>query len=165
MTTTSAPTPRRRLKPEERRAEILDAAGAVLLESGIEAMTMEAIAAKAKANKALPYYYFKTRDGILVALADREFERMAAAVVAAADAGQTYRDKLRNVIEVWINYADAQAQLTVLEVVQTRSGELEAARARHMLDAAQFFAALMREHYDVDSSEALILTGAFQPLI
>ncbi len=74
---------RRRLRAEERRELLLDAAVAVLEEMGVGAVTMEAIAARAGVNKALPYRHFDNARAVLVELYVR-FNRDLATRVAGA---------------------------------------------------------------------------------
>lgn len=121
---------------------------------------MEGLAARSGVNKSLPYYYFGSRDGVLVALADREFRRLADAVVAAADRAVTFPGKLRNVLEVFVERADARDVLAVLDSARSKTGALEAARLGHTIEAALFFGGLLTESYDLEPNDALAITGA-----
>ncbi len=74
---------RRRLAPEERRSELLDAAADLVVEADdLEAATLERVAERAGCSRNLPYTYFGNREGLLDALADREraalLERLSA---------------------------------------------------------------------------------------
>ncbi|WP_330179587.1 TetR/AcrR family transcriptional regulator [Nocardia sp. NBC_01503] len=81
MTTsrTAAERPRRRyaprLPPEQRRAQLLDAAFEVLTRSELHELSMEAVAAQAGVGKPVLYTVFKTRAELVEALLDRERER------------------------------------------------------------------------------------------
>ncbi|MFI9506479.1 TetR/AcrR family transcriptional regulator [Nocardia sp. NPDC052566] len=81
MTTahTAADRPRRRyaprLPPEQRRAQLLDAAFAVLSRVELHELSMEAVAQQAGVGKPVLYTVFKTRAELVAALLERERER------------------------------------------------------------------------------------------
>ena len=79
-------------RPEESRAAILAAAACEFAEHGIAGARTDAIAREARVNKALLYYYFKSKRGLYEAVLDdhfREFNRRALAVLAAPGAART----------------------------------------------------------------------------
>lgn len=63
-----------------RRAEILDAAREVFDGGEIDAFTMDGVAAALELAKGTLYRYFPTREGLLLALADDEFQHWFARV-------------------------------------------------------------------------------------
>jgi TetR/AcrR family transcriptional regulator len=68
----------------ETRAAILAAAGRIFALSGLAGARTEAIAAAAGVNKALLYYYFKSKEGLYEAVVEdhfREFNRQALEVL------------------------------------------------------------------------------------
>ncbi|MFC9433197.1 TetR/AcrR family transcriptional regulator [Nocardia sp. NPDC057030] len=81
MTTSraAADRPRRRyaprLPPEQRRAQLLDAAFAVLSRVELHELSMEAVAQAAGVGKPVLYTVFKTRAELVAALLERERER------------------------------------------------------------------------------------------
>jgi AcrR family transcriptional regulator len=81
------------LGPDVRRPMVLDAALTVYLRDGIDATTMEAIAAEAQVSKPVVYACFPNRDAVLEALIDRNeatvMQHVAAAVVAAQGPDET----------------------------------------------------------------------------
>ncbi|WP_354700668.1 hypothetical protein DSM112329_00953 [Paraconexibacter sp. AEG42_29] len=64
----------RRLPPEERRRELLDAALDVITDDGFDAVSVEAVARRAGVTRPVIYDLFGDLDGLLVALLDREEE-------------------------------------------------------------------------------------------
>jgi AcrR family transcriptional regulator len=76
---TAADRPRRRysprLPPEQRRAQLLDAAFAVLSRIELHELSMEAVAHEAGVGKPVLYTVFKTRAELVTALLERENER------------------------------------------------------------------------------------------
>ncbi|MGW4631759.1 TetR/AcrR family transcriptional regulator [Nocardia sp. NPDC004415] len=79
MTATQEQRPRRRyaprLPPHERRAQLLDAAFAVLGRAELHELSMEAVAQEAGVGKPVLYTVFKTRAELVEALLERERER------------------------------------------------------------------------------------------
>jgi AcrR family transcriptional regulator len=94
-------TPRRpyapRLPPEERRAQLLDAALGIVAEEGIREVSIEAIARRADVTRPVVYGVFADLDELMNALLEREevraMEQVATAMPALpGDAGTEARD-------------------------------------------------------------------------
>ena len=85
MPRATAALPRRRLTPEASRDAALEAARALLLEDGPQAVTLKAVAGRVGRTHANLLHHFGSADGLQQAL----IERMAAAIVA------TIRDAVR----------------------------------------------------------------------
>lgn len=89
MTRSPAPedAPRRRyaprLPPEQRRAQLLDAAFEVTGRRGLHNLNMEAVADAAGVGKPVLYTVFRTRAELVAALLTREHERAIAQVLSA----------------------------------------------------------------------------------
>ncbi len=64
---------RRRLAPEERRAQIIEAARALFAEGGIALVTMRNIAARVGITQAAIYQHFQDKEAILYAIAEGFF--------------------------------------------------------------------------------------------
>jgi AcrR family transcriptional regulator len=62
---------RERKAPEERRAQILDAAAGLFSDRPVEDVSMAQIAQRAGVAKGLPYHYFDSKDELLAALRER----------------------------------------------------------------------------------------------
>jgi AcrR family transcriptional regulator len=96
---------RRREEKERRRDEILDAAAAVAAESGIDAVTMDQVAQRARLSRALLYVYFHDRTDLQLGLCVRALELLRdrfAAVVAAAPTG---RERLAGMGLAYVEFA------------------------------------------------------------
>ncbi len=77
---------------DETRAHILAAAERVFAESGLEGARTEAIAASAGVNKALLYYYFKSKERLYQAVLEghlKEFHRRADQALSQGGSAQT----------------------------------------------------------------------------
>ena len=64
----SARVARRERKRDRSREEILEAARAVLLRSGVASMTLDAVAREVGVSKTALYYYFPSKDALLFEL-------------------------------------------------------------------------------------------------
>jgi len=65
---------RRQEEKDRRRSEIVDAAESLYRELGWEAVTMDAVARKARLSRALVYVYFKDKSELLLAITERAME-------------------------------------------------------------------------------------------
>ncbi len=75
----------RQVRSAETRAAILSAAGRIFAKSGLAGARTDAIAEAAGVNKALLYYYFKSKESLYEAVVEdhfREFNRQALEVLA-----------------------------------------------------------------------------------
>lgn len=80
---------RRQEEKERRHADIIDAAEAVAATVGLDALTMEEVARKARLSRALLYVYFKDKPDLLFAICQRAFEDLRARFEAAARSHDT----------------------------------------------------------------------------
>ncbi|HZD50023.1 MAG TPA: TetR family transcriptional regulator [Silvibacterium sp.] len=85
-------------KSEETRARILEAALTVFRERGFERATMREIAAEAKVAVGGAYYYFDSKDAIVMAFYERSTHQMAASIEAMLDRSRTLEARLRGII-------------------------------------------------------------------
>jgi AcrR family transcriptional regulator len=83
--TSETPRPgRRRLAPEVRRQQVLDAAVAVFSADGFHGASMEAVAARAGVSKPLVYAHGGSKEELFAACLHREAERLLRSVESAA---------------------------------------------------------------------------------
>lgn len=91
-------------KSEETRARILEAALAIFRERGFERATMREIAAEAKVAVGAAYYYFESKDAIVMAFYERSQGEMAADIEALLDRCRTLEERLRGIITEKLDY-------------------------------------------------------------
>ncbi len=151
---------RRRLQPEERREELLDSAFAVVLHRGLEGLTMEGLAAEAGVNKALPYHYFATRDGVLVALTDREYTRILEAFEAAASKAVGLEAKLQTLLESWIDLGLQWRVIRSLETVRPRFPVLDGTLRGYEVRIAAVIAGVFVTERGMRADKALMVASA-----
>ncbi|MDD7964058.1 TetR/AcrR family transcriptional regulator [Actinomycetospora lemnae] len=78
----------------DRRAAIVDAALAVIGESGLGGFTQPRVAARAGMRQSHLTYYFPTRDDLLVAVADEAVRRRVAVLEAAQAGAEGWREQV-----------------------------------------------------------------------
>ncbi|MBP1806357.1 TetR/AcrR family transcriptional regulator [Rubellimicrobium aerolatum] len=102
-------TVRRPAPPEEPAARgsadlWLDAAYQALIEGGVDAVKILPLAARLNLSRTSFYWFFKDRDGLLSALADRWAGTNTAALIAATDAyAETESEAMLNVIGCFLD--------------------------------------------------------------
>ena len=98
---------RRRLAPQQRRHLIVEAAGRLFGEHGYDATRLDDVAAAAGVTKPVLYHrHFDDKTALYLALLERHREDLgtfAGAIPAAGTLGQ----RLRAVLEVWLDYVEA----------------------------------------------------------
>lgn len=80
---------RRLEEKERRRVEIIDAAEATGREMGLDAMTMDDVARRARLSRALLYVYFQDRSDLMFGLAERAMGMLYTRFVEAAERNRT----------------------------------------------------------------------------
>ncbi len=104
QTLPATPLPGKAKKSEETRARILEAALAIFRERGFEQATMREIAGRARVATGAAYYYFDSKDAIVMAFYERSQAAMHPAIEAALDAAKTLEARLRAIIEAKFRY-------------------------------------------------------------
>ncbi|HUQ55168.1 TetR/AcrR family transcriptional regulator [Lentzea sp.] len=95
----------RRLPPEQRREQLLDAALA-LIPAGFDTVTMESVARQAQVTKPVLYDLFANRASLISALLEREAARATEQVIAALPTGFATRspdDAFADAVRVFVN--------------------------------------------------------------
>lgn len=91
-------------KSEETRARILEAALAIFREHGFERATMREIAAKAEVAVGAAYYYFDSKDAIVLAFYERAQGEMQPALDEILSRARTLEARLRGILDEKFRY-------------------------------------------------------------
>jgi len=126
------------------RDALLDAAGSLVAEAGVAALSMAAIAERAGVGRATLYRYFPDLPGILAAWHERHVSGHLAALVATRDAEADPRARLAALLEAYVRVArqshqhggDAAAGLHRQPHVAAADKELRAIFAKALAEAA-----------------------------
>src|SRR5262249_21249726 len=98
--TTARPTP----KAEETGTKILEAALELFREQGFDAATMRDIAAKAGVATGAAYYYYRSKDAIVMDFYRRSCAEMQPRIEAALKPAHGLEARLRELIRVKLEY-------------------------------------------------------------
>lgn len=112
------------------RDKLLRAAAEELAETG--ELEVAAVARRAGVSAGLPYRYFGTRSGLLIAVLDAFYERLGQAAALRVYDGRTWAERERRRIHDWVRalYAEPLAPLVLGGLVG--DGEVAAANTRHL---------------------------------
>lgn len=102
---------RTRLDPAVRREQIIRAAEAVFVGRDPSDVTFEEIAAEAGVSRALVYNYFGDKGGLVAAVYLRSVQRLDDALEQALEGADHPADRLRVVIECYLEFARRHAGL------------------------------------------------------
>lgn len=124
------------LGPQRRRPDVLDTALAIIVESGIEAVTMGALAERLDVTRPVVYACYPGRAAVLTALLDRERQRLFDEVVralpqapAADDPQRMLADMLRALLRTVAAQPDSWRALFAAGGNPAVRGSFEASRA------------------------------------
>jgi AcrR family transcriptional regulator len=149
-------SPHSRLPREQRREQFLEVAARMILESGVDSVTMEGIAAAAGVSKGLGYAYFANRGELLLALLNRETRAMAQRVSSAMAEASTYEEKVRASVRTWMDEIADRGLL--LEALLRETQEHEAyneRRNRYYRGVEDFWGELAVEEFGVPKKKAV----------
>lgn len=104
-------------KSEETRARILEAALRTFRERGFERATMREIASEAGVAVGAAYYYFDSKEAIVMAFYDQSQQKMSGDIQAILDKASSLEDRLRGIItEKFDHFAPNRRLLGALSV-------------------------------------------------
>jgi AcrR family transcriptional regulator len=96
---------RRLEEKERRRAEIVDAAEAAGREMGLDALTMDDVARRARLSRALLYVYFQDRSDLMFGLAERAMNMLHGRFVEAAERHRTGLEQVSAIGRAYVAFS------------------------------------------------------------
>lgn len=143
-------TKRRRLCPEERRREILDAACRLVLKDGISTLTMDKIACEAVASKALLYSYFPNLSGLLQEVYNRELRKLQSQHLEALNTPHGFEDMVKLTAKInRENQNERQVLIKRLEADSKVKSAMTKADRRVRSDVVNFLSGEITDNYDI----------------
>jgi AcrR family transcriptional regulator len=143
-----------RLPSDERRAQILDAAGLLFGVRGYEGTRLDDVAAAIGVTKPILYRHFADKQALYLALLERhrdDLSRFAAAIPASG----TVEERVRAVLEVWIAYVHEHAYAWRMLFRDTGGGaEIQAFRGDVHAEARGVLVGMIRLLSETDVPEA-----------
>jgi AcrR family transcriptional regulator len=138
-----------------RREQLLDAAAELVGQRGVGGVTMEGVAARAGASKALPYRHFPNADAVLAALYHRELDVVAERVVAAVEHVKQPEKAVRAAMATYFQVVDERgAILGALAGAGSPVPDLEGAGRERL---PELVARLLMARFSIDQGVALPL--------
>ena len=130
---------------EETRAAILAAAGRVFAEAGLAGARTEAIAAAAGVNKALLFYYFRSKDLLYAAVLEDHFREFNEQAVAALTAPGPARTVLLHYVNLHFDLASHRRRFAPLhqQFMMLRGQSMEGLVRKHFVPRVQALARLL----------------------
>jgi AcrR family transcriptional regulator len=96
---------RREDEKERRRAEILDAAEALYIKKGWDAVTVEQVARSARLSRALVYVYFRDKEDLLFGIGERAMRMLRDRFMAAVATPASGMDQVEAIGRAYMGYA------------------------------------------------------------
>ena len=110
---------------------VIEAAGRLFGERGYEATRLDDVAAAAGVTKPIVYRHFDSKRDLYLALLDRHRDDLAG-FVASIPAEGTTEQRLRAVLEVWLDYVEARSYAWKMLFRDTGGGPEIGARRREV---------------------------------
>jgi AcrR family transcriptional regulator len=110
---------------------LVEAAGQLFGERGYEATRLDEIAAAAGVTKPIVYRHFDSKRDLYLALLDRHRDDLAGFVASIPAEGST-EERLRAVLDIWLNYVEARSYAWKMLFRDTGGGSEIAARRREV---------------------------------
>jgi AcrR family transcriptional regulator len=154
----------KRLSREERREHFLDVAADLIVDEGIDAVTMESVAAAAGVSKGLGYAYFDDRSDLLMAVLNRETHAMERRIALAVADADTFEDKIRAGTKAWFDTVSERGTLFSTLMSTKIRGTREKDRKASVRRWESFYADLAERELGVpkrqaDIASAILISG------
>jgi AcrR family transcriptional regulator len=154
-----------RLRRAERHDALVQAAASLVAELDVEAVSMEAVAARAGVSRALVYKHFANRHELLAAVYRREATALDAEIVNAVGAADGFEMIVRTLIRGVLAGARSRGATFVrLQRAGARDATLRAEQAKRDRRTVRYFTRLATEEFGLPEPHArsavrILLTG------
>jgi AcrR family transcriptional regulator len=150
----------RRLRAEDRRNALIDAAAALVAAGGVEAASMDAVAARANVSRPLVYKHFANRHELLAAVYRRQATDLDAAIAAAVGRAEGFEDKIRALVRSTLEAVTTHGPIfTPLARAGVRDAAFRKEQRARDRRTVRFFARLAMAEYDLAEAEATAATA------
>jgi len=144
------------------RARILDAADRLMVRTGYQKMTIEAVAAEAAIGKGSVYLHFDSKEEVALSCLDRMVEELLEQLREIAASAGPVPERLRAMLCLRVlhrfDYARKHAHSIDQKLASMRTAMLER-RARHFRLEADVFRPLLARTADPDATAEALITG------
>lgn len=147
--------PAARLRRAERYDALVDAAAALVAEGDVDAVTMDAVAARASVSRPLVYKHFANRHELLAAVYRRESAALDAEIVRAVQAARGFEDILRTMLRgVLVGQASRGQTFAMLRRAGARDANLRHEQRERDRRTLRFFTSRAVEEFDLPRRDA-----------
>lgn len=147
--------PAARLRRAERYDALVDVAGALVAEGDVDAVTMEAVAARAQVSRPLVYKHFANRHELLAAVYRREATALDAEIVRAVQAARGFEDILRTMLRgILAGQASRGQTFAMLRRAGARDANLRHEQRERDRRTLRFFTSRAVEEFDLPRRDA-----------
>ena len=147
----------KRMSPEARRASIVDAAIAIILEAGHPGCSLEQVAAKAGISKPLIYKYFPRREELLKAILDREFRALSGRGLDSIPQDVPVEEVIRRTVGRALRYYhDHGPILRLLAADPTVAAATRSANRSSRSNTTDYFVKRLQSEYRVPREVAVV---------
>lgn len=145
-----------RLSGKERREHFLDVAADLVIEKGVESVTMEAVAAAAGVSKGLGYAYFPNRNELLLSLLNRELGELQRRSTEEIRAASDFEGRIRAGLRAWFDVMSEKGALigTLLQS-QAIQGPLAERRKAYNQEMHDFYGRLANKEFGIPKPKAV----------
>lgn len=148
MNPTPKPT-KKEIVTEFRTREILAAARRLMQHRGVEAVTMEEIAAAAGVAKGTVYLYFQGKEDLVYALLSQSGEKLISGLQALLETPGSAADKLNRVVVFLLNFLQQERVLFPVYATESSPGPIRdrQGRGHHIRELEEEFVALLSRFF------------------
>jgi AcrR family transcriptional regulator len=145
-----------RLSGKERREHFLDVTADLVIERGVESVTMEAVAASAGVSKGLGYAYFSNRNELLLSLLNRELGELQRRSTEEIRSANDFEGRIRAGVKAWFDVmAEKGALIGTLLQSQAIQGPLADRRKTYNQEMHDFYGRLAEKEYGIPRRKAV----------
>ena len=142
----------RRMTSAERREQLIRVGRALFAEQGVDATSVEEIAAAAGVSKPIVYEHFGSKDGLYAVIIDRETQRLAGAISdALSTPGARFRETIERGALALLDYIDECPEGFRIISRDSTSGSFASILSDIALQTEEILSkAFVRHGFDVD---------------
>lgn len=162
------PGVRRRMRADERRMQLLEAARRVVAQGGLAALTSESLAISAGVSRALVYQHFPDRESLLLALLEAEWEWLDERIVPALAGTEDLVEQAAAVIGPYCDAKSERGPIFAALLLWPRADTpaVNDAMREYLRRSTRYWTGKLHERYDLDEQTAhaviAVITGAFE---
>ncbi len=168
---------RQRVDDKGREARILQAADTLFAEAGYAATSVREVAERAGVNKALVFYYFRSKERLFERVLQRYYDGHQGAIVQALAGAGDLRTRLHRMIDTYLDFMAANVGYArLVQGLVAGSGEhigliqrniemLQSATTRSLDEVGGFQGALAARQFFVTFSGAVINYFTYAPAL